>query len=157
MRKIRNPFLQSENYQCFGCSPRNACGLQMEFFEDGDEVISMWHPKNHLQGYGSVLHGGVQATAMDELASWAVFLKLKTAGVTSRLDVVYHKPVYTHRGEITLRASVQGVEENRATSAVRLFDAEGGLCSEATVVYFTFPPRLARKRLYYPGYDAFFE
>ena len=157
MRKIRNPFLQSENYQCFGCSPRNACGLQMEFFEDGDEVISMWHPRDHLQGYGSVLHGGVQATAMDELASWAVFLKLKTAGVTSRLDVVYHKPVYTHRGEITLRASVQGVEDNRATISVRLFGPEGGLCSEASVVYFIFPPRLARKRLDYPGYEAFFE
>jgi len=129
----------------------------MEFFEDGEEVITRWRPDERFQGYGSVLHGGIQATVMDELASWTVFVKLETAGVTSSLSVDYRRPVYTDRGALTIRASVDEVEKNMATIALRLYDSDGNLCSEGRVVYFTFPPKLAQKRLAYPGRKAFDE
>ena len=80
-RSINNPFTSIEQYNCFGCSPSNEFGLQMEFYDEGDETVCEWEPKPHFQGYGNILHGGIISTMMDEIASWYVFTKLKTAGV----------------------------------------------------------------------------
>lgn len=32
MRKIKNPWMDKEGYNCFGCSPDNPIGVHMEFF-----------------------------------------------------------------------------------------------------------------------------
>jgi len=157
LRKIINPYLKLENYRCFGCSPDNPYGLGMEFYEDGEEVICRWNPKDHLQGYDNILHGGIQSTLADEIASWVVFVKLKTAGVTSRLEMFFKKPVFTHKGLITLRAGVKAVQGRTASVAVKLLDAEEILCAEAVVDYFIYPPHLAERKLRYPGYEKFFE
>lgn len=93
MRKIRNPFIGKEGYNCFGCSPDNPFGLHMEFYEDGDDVVSYWHPHDHFQGWTGVMHGGILATMIDETAGWVVMRKLQTSGMTSRLNLKYLYPV----------------------------------------------------------------
>ena len=45
MKKIINPWKGMEGYNCFGCAPNNEAGVKMEFYEDGDEVISIWKPQ----------------------------------------------------------------------------------------------------------------
>ena len=157
VKKIRNPFLESENYLCFGCSPKNESGLKMEFFEEGEEVVSHWSPSESFRGYNSFLHGGIQTALMDEIAAWAVFVKVKTAGVTSRIDARFLKPVYTNRGKIELRARLQDLVKNIAKIQVRLFDSKKELCSESVVECFTYPQKIALKRLHYPGYESFIE
>jgi uncharacterized protein (TIGR00369 family) len=122
MRKIHNPFRERKGYQCFGCSPDHLSGLQLSFFEDGDELISTWEPKTRFEGYQGVLHGGIQATIMDEIASWVVYVKIKVAGVTSSIDVRYHKPVYMAGGEITIRSKVLRMRRNLADIEVRIFN-----------------------------------
>ena len=42
MRKIKNPWMQKDGYNCFGCSPDNPIGIHMEFYENGDEIISFF-------------------------------------------------------------------------------------------------------------------
>lgn len=44
MRKIKNPWIGVEKYNCYGCCPDNEMGLKMEFYEDGDDIISFWNP-----------------------------------------------------------------------------------------------------------------
>ena len=39
-----------EGYNCFGCSPDNEAGVRMEFYEDGDEIVSIWKPRPEYQG-----------------------------------------------------------------------------------------------------------
>lgn len=51
MKKIKNPWLHKNEYHCFGCCPDNPLGLKMEFYEEGDEIISYWHPNEHYQGW----------------------------------------------------------------------------------------------------------
>ena len=36
MIKLKNPYAEYKEYNCFGCSPTNPSGLKMEFHEDGD-------------------------------------------------------------------------------------------------------------------------
>lgn len=157
MRKILNPYTQLEGYNCFGCSSKNELGLQLEFFDDGEYIISKWTPKKHLAGYGNVLHGGIQSTLLDEIASWAVYTKAKTAGVTASLNIKYKGTVYTDKGEITLRAKLIDINRRFATLQTELLDHNNKVCAEAEIRYFLFPPDVAKEKYHYPGIEAFYE
>ncbi len=158
--KIKNAFVEKgtrHNYNCFGCSPYNEIGLQLEFWESGDELLAKWQPKKMLEGWQDVLHGGVQATLFDELAGWIVLIKLKTAGVTSELNVQYIKPVNISKGELTVRGKVVSLENRLAKMSLSLFDGVGQECAAAQVVYFCFPEKIARAKYHYPGHEAFYD
>ena len=81
-------------YNCFGCSPDNEAGVRMEFYEDGDEVVSIWKPRPEYQGWLNTLHGGIQSVLLDEICGWVVFRKLQTGGVTSKMETRFsdHSP-----------------------------------------------------------------
>ena len=155
MKRLTNPFEKLEGYNCFGCSPHNHHGLRMQFFEEGEEIVSTWEPVRDYQGYHNVLNGGIQATLMDEIASWVVYVKLKTAGFTSRADVRYRKTVFTDGGAVTLRARCTAMRRNLADIEVRLFDSGNTLCAEGLFTYFTYSAEKAREHMFYPGEDAF--
>jgi acyl-coenzyme A thioesterase PaaI-like protein len=149
-KKISNPFRNYDGYNCFGCSPNNPIGLHMEFIEEGDELISTWDPAPNFQGWYNVLHGGIQSTLMDEIASWIVFVKLKTSGVTAQLEVKYKKAVPSNMGSIKLRARLIEMQRNIAIVDVKLYGPDNELCTTATVKYFTFPQEVAKEKLWYP-------
>ena len=155
MIKLNNPYAKYETYSCFGCSPTNPYGLKMQFFKDGDEIVCKWDPETHYQGFHDVLHGGIQATMMDEIASWAVFVLLDTAGVTYQLQTKYRKPVHISKGLITIRARLVKQEKRLAEIEASLFDGEEKLCSESRVHYFVMPREKAVSDLHFPGKDAF--
>ena len=106
MKRIINPWRGMDGYRCFGCDPRSEQGLRMEFYEDGDRIVSRWKPRPEFQGWVDTLHGGIQATLADEISSWVVFRKFQTSGVTSRMEVRYLKPIHTSEDHITLQATV---------------------------------------------------
>lgn len=120
-------------------------GLRMEFYEDGDSVVCFWNPKNHYQGWVDTLHGGIQATLIDECASWVVFRKLQTTGVTSNLEVRYRKPIMTTESQITIRAVLREKRRNLAFIHVTIENSKGELCTEGEATYFTFPAEKARE------------
>jgi acyl-coenzyme A thioesterase PaaI-like protein len=156
MRKpVNNPFVGVEGYNCFGCSPHHTAGLHMQFEVDGDDVISTWEPRQQFQGWHNVLHGGIQATLMDEIASWWVFTHLNTSGVTSKMEVKLLKTVHTNKGALTLRASLHQMRRNIAVIYVQLFDSSGVVCADSYMHYYTFPEKMARERLWYPGIENF--
>jgi acyl-coenzyme A thioesterase PaaI-like protein len=156
MIKLKNPYAERPGYNCFGCSPTNASGLRMEFYEDGDEIVCTWQPDPDFQGFHDILHGGIQATMMDEIASWVVFVKLGTAGVTYRMKSRYRRPVKISRGPVTLRATMAQQQRNMATIEVTLLNGDGIHCSEGLVDYFLMPPGKAEKEMHYPGKAAFY-
>ena len=112
MKKIINPWKGLEGYNCFGCAPNNEAGIKMEFYEDGDEVVSIWKPRPEYQGWINTLHGGIQAVLMDEICAWVILRKLQTTGVTSKMETRYRKPVSTTDSHIVLRASIKEVKRN---------------------------------------------
>lgn len=156
MKKLRNPYMDIPGYFCFGCSPLNSSGLRMEFFAEKDEIISYWEPEAAFQGYRDVLHGGIQATLMDEIASWAVQVLIGTTGVTSSLETRFHKPVFISGGKLTLRAKVSEIRRNIATINVELFDAKDEKCASCRAVYFTFRQEVAIRDYHYRGKESFF-
>ncbi|MGM0532768.1 MAG: PaaI family thioesterase, partial [Bacteroidota bacterium] len=133
MKKLSNPFLQFDGYNCFACDPHNQEGLQMEFYEDGDYILSEWEPQSYFQGYSNILHGGIQGTLMDEIASWTVYVKAKSVGVTAEMNVKFRKPVYVNKGSLTIRGKLKELSRKFAFIQGELFDHEGNLCAEADI------------------------
>ena len=144
MKKILIPWAGEPTYHCYGCDPTSDAGLRLEFFEDGDYIVSHWHPRPEFQGWRNTLHGGIQATLADEIASWVVFRKFQTSGVTSRLEMKYKKPVMTTDSHINLRARVVKQMRNVVEIEVEIFNSAGELCSQGVCVYFLFPQQRAR-------------
>lgn len=149
MKKIINPWRGMDGYRCFGCDPRSEQGLRMEFYEDGDRIVSRWKPRPEFQGWVDTLHGGIQATLADEISSWVVFRKFQTSGVTSRMEVRYLKPIHTSEDHITLQATVVRQRRNIVDIEVKIFNSQDQLCTEALCIYFLFPKEKAHEEFHF--------
>ncbi|HRX32030.1 MAG TPA: PaaI family thioesterase [Tenuifilaceae bacterium] len=156
-RKISNPFVRQSGYDCFCCSPQNPIGLKLEFWYDDefDTVETEWNPGTHYQGYVDVLHGGIQSTIMDEVASWSVYIFEESSGVTGKMEIHYKKPVLISKGKIIVKSKVYKRARRIVTLSVELFDGSGVLCTKGLIDYFVFPKEKAEKDLGYPGIKAF--
>ncbi len=157
MKKLYNPFVKLDGYQCFGCSPDNEHGLQLKFVEEDDYVTAVWEPKEHFQGWLNTLHGGIQATLLDEIASWLVFVKLDTSGVTCEMDFKLRHPVKVNEGNIHLKARLLEMKRNIAVIEAHLFNSKMELCTEGIIKYFTFSQEVAKHRFWYPGKAEFYK
>ena len=149
MKRIINPWTQTPGYNCFGCCPDNPSGTRMRFFEDGNEIVSIWKPSQDYQSWLNILHGGIQAVLLDEVCGWVVFHVLKTAGVTAKMEMRYHKPVSTLQSYIKLRGFLKEMRRNIAIVQGELYSAEGELLCECTCTYFTFPQAKAQETMGY--------
>lgn len=149
MKRIINPWRGMDGYRCFGCDPRSEQGLRMEFYEDGDRIVSRWKPRPEFQGWVDTLHGGIQATLADEISSWVVFRKFQTSGVTSRMEVRYLKPIHTTEDHITLQATVVRQRRNIVDIEVKIFNSQDQLCTEALCIYFLFPKEKAHEEFHF--------
>lgn len=151
LKKIRNGWLSHPDYYCFGCCPDNDRGLQMQFYEEGDDIVSHWKPRPEFQGWIGVLHGGIQATLCDEIASWVVFRKLHTTGVTARLEMRYRKPISTSVDHLTLRAHLTDYTHRLAHIEVTIQTPDDEVCVQMNCTYFLVPPQQAQAE----GFPAF--
>ncbi|MBR5336076.1 MAG: PaaI family thioesterase [Bacteroidaceae bacterium] len=153
MKKIKNPWipLTDKGYNCFACSPTNPCGLKMEFYEDGDDIVSYWTPDDNFQGWMNTLHGGIQATIMDESAGWLISRKFQTSGMTTNLNVKYKKPVPTGKDfKIEVRARVKEVKRNFVFIEATI-SHEGTICSTGELTFYCFSKEVAEKDFYFTG------
>ncbi|TVR70358.1 MAG: PaaI family thioesterase [Spirochaetaceae bacterium] len=156
-RKVRNPYAGIGEYNCFGCDPNNAAGLRLEFFLEGETVTSIWSPRRELEGYPGVIHGGIQATLADEIGGWYVHAVLGTAGMTRDLSISYHEPARSEDGPFRLEARADTSLSNARTAVidVTISGAGGTLFSTTRVTYAVFSEGVAKKRLHFPGREAF--
>lgn len=145
MKKLLNPWIDLPGYNCFGCAPNNFAGVQMTFFEDGENIVSVWKPKPQFQGWINTLHGGIQAVLLDEICAWVVIRKLKTTGVTAKMETHYRKAISTEDSYLILESSLIEMRRNIATIKATISNSNHEICTEAICTYFTFPPEKASK------------
>lgn len=157
MKKIINPWQDKDIFHCIGCSKENPIGLNLEFYDNGDEILAFWTPDKNYEGYVNIVHGGIQSTLHDEIASWVIYTKGETAGVTTELNVKFLKSVFADGGQLKITGRI--IEQNRKFIKLKtqLLNTEDELCSEAEVVYRVFPTHVAMEKMHYPGVEAFYE
>ena len=150
MRKLSNPYMHTEGYNCFGCAPHNPAGVHMEFYEDGDDIVSVWSPQPQFQSWINTLHGGIQAVLLDEICGWVMFRKLERSGVTSKMETRYRRPITIDNPYVVLRAALVEQKRNIAIIKATIVNAAGELCTEAVCTYFTFTTQLPENMLLKP-------
>ncbi len=156
MKKIINPNIghEDEGYNCFACAPHNPHGLKMEFWEDGDDIVCLWSPNPNYESWVGTLHGGIQATLIDETAGWVIMRKFQTTGVTTALNLKYRKPVATGaEHQVEIRACVREVKRNFVFMDVVL-KCDGEVCTTADVTFFCFSQKRAVEEFNFLPYEV---
>ena len=136
MKKILNPYLGKPEYNCVCCAPGNPVGLHLEFWEDGDDVLTVWTPGVNYQGWVNTMHGGILSTLIDEVCGWVVTRKLQTSGYTVQLNVKFRKAIPTTEPVLTIRAKVAKQMRNLVYINAEITNSKGELCNEGEAVYF---------------------
>jgi acyl-coenzyme A thioesterase PaaI-like protein len=157
-REILNPFCKgaTHNYMCFGCAPDNPVGLKLTFYEENGSVFGVWKPNKHYQGYNNVMHGGIQATLMDEVACWFVYTQIGSAGVTKSMDVKYNGATRISEDDILIKASlIEETIDGEVLIETQIL-CNNKITASAKITYFVYPKEVAIKRYNYPGKSAFF-
>lgn len=101
--------------RCFGCGHANEHGLRMTFSRYPDGTIESRHvTAPHHCGVDTVVHGGIQATLLDETMGVAAQLGLSDAAsnapcVTAEMQLAYRRPVPI-ADEVVVRARLTGVD-----------------------------------------------
>ena len=154
MKKIINPWKGLKGYYCFGCSPENPIGVKMEFYEDGDEIVSFWKPKPEYQGWLDTLHGGIQAVLLDEICAWVIVRKLQTTGVTSKMETRYRKSISTNDTLLEIRASIQEQKRNIILVKATIYNSATEICTEAVCTYFTFSKEKSQQEMFFTSCEV---
>ncbi len=143
LKKIINPWSGEPRYDCFGCAPGNPIGLHMEFYEDGDDILSRWQPSTHYQGWVDTMHGGILSTLIDEVCGWVVTRKKQTSGFTTQLNIKYRKAVPTTEPCLTIRAHIEKQMRNLLFIHAEILNSKDELCVEGDATYFLMPQEKA--------------
>jgi len=107
---------------CFACGPDNTRGLHLDFRREGDTVVCDYTPALELGGYGTILHGGVTSTLLDEAMVWAIYGAYERLSMTTELSVKFHAPIRCG-APLTLTAWVIATDRRHATTRAEIRDA----------------------------------
>jgi acyl-coenzyme A thioesterase PaaI-like protein len=82
---------------CFACGRENPIGLHLDDFTlDDGRVSARFSPRPEYRGAGTTMHGGVAATALDEILVWAAILNEGVLTVTGKVELRYRHPVHVN-------------------------------------------------------------
>ncbi len=82
--------LRSAYDRCFGCGARNPIGLHLGRFTETDTgVEAPFTPSSDFSGFHGVVHGGVIATALDEISAWSAVVAEGVFIFTAKLEIRY--------------------------------------------------------------------
>jgi len=117
--------------RCFVCGTENPRGLCLDIKDTGDGVASVFDPPAWAQGYKGIVHGGIVATLLDEMAVWAA-QKKGCKAATAEINVRFKKSMRI--GErYTLTGRVRTMKNNLAVADAEARDGCGELVAHAVV------------------------
>jgi acyl-coenzyme A thioesterase PaaI-like protein len=89
---------------CFGCGPKNPQGLHLEAQQEGALTVADFQGHQGLAGWDNMVHGGLVATILDEVAAFAMLRHCRQYGMTRTMTVQYRRRT---RWDLPLRAEAE--------------------------------------------------
>lgn len=107
---------------CFACGRSNPIGLHLDGFSLKDGQVTAWfEPRPEYRGVENSLHGGVVATALDEILVWASVLTHGVVALTATLNLRYRRPTRP-QGRYKLQGRVDERRGRRLVLSGELLD-----------------------------------
>lgn len=113
---------QPNSKMCLVCGLHNEPGLKAAFYElECQQLVGLFTPRNHQQGYPGRLHGGIAASILDETIGRAIRLSHgdELWGVTIELNTKFRKPIPLDE---TIKTVARVTKETK-----RHFEGEGAI------------------------------
>ena len=123
--------------RCFGCGQANEQGLRMRFVRYPDGTVESRHQTEpHHCGVDTVVHGGIQATLLDEVMGVAAQLGLgdtesNAPCVTAEMQLAYRRPVLI-ADEVVARARLTSVDGRDLHVEGAIVSTDGTVLTGAT-------------------------
>jgi acyl-coenzyme A thioesterase PaaI-like protein len=137
--------LPAEARHCFACGADNPIGMHLDDIRrEGDQVLATLHPRPEFQSYPGVLHGGLSATALDELMGYASILLAGIWAATATMEVRYRSQV-PYDAPLGLVAGLTDTRGRRVRAWARLHLPDNGVGAEATGLLVALPEELASR------------
>ena len=135
--------LQPNSLHCFVCGLKNPFGLKIKFYQTKPgEVTSTYVVSEEYQGYPGVVHGGIVASMLDELAGRAPMgIDPPRFMYTARLTIRYKKHVPTGQ-PLTLVGRTEKVRAHTATAKSFIYGPDRELLAEADALLVDVPEDL---------------
>ena len=126
---------------CFGCSERNPRGLALAFHRVGPhEVACRLTPSADLNGAPGIVHGGIQATILDEAMGYACHTGDDDLNVvTVEMQLRYRRPLRTEE-PIVARAKVTDIDGRDVHVTGTLSSEDGEVLTEGSARFRMLPP-----------------
>ncbi len=146
----RDEVLPEGARQCFACGDHNPIGMHMDDIRRvRDEVRATLRPRPEYQSYPGMLHGGLSATALDEVLGYAAILIAGIWSATATMDLRFRAPV-PYDAVLQLVAGITEIRGRRVRAWARLELPDGSVAVEATGLLVPLPPETeARARELY--------
>ena len=117
----------------------------MQFFTNEKAVFSRITVPDHLCGWNNMAHGGVIATILDEVMSWAALYLLKQITLTQSMTIDFIKPVGI---STPLEAEGRVIELRGRRDAVLggfVYNPKGDVCARSEANFKVFSPAVAKR------------
>lgn len=131
---------QPNSLHCFVCGVANPIGLNLRFDETGaGEVEALVTVPEKYQGYNGVVHGGIVAAMLDEIAGRAYMGEDPPRFMfTGRLDIRYRKNVPVGQPLRLVGKAVRS-KPHAAVACSWLYDSDGNVLAEAEALLVDVP------------------
>ena len=133
---------QPNSRNCFVCGLGNPDGLQLTFYEqEAGQVVAETIVPARFQGYPGVVHGGIVAAMLDEVAMRSAMVDdhLRFM-VTAKMTLRYRKAIPVEQPlRLVGRIERAGGQATTATAELRLPDGSLGADVEAMMVDYPEP------------------
>jgi acyl-coenzyme A thioesterase PaaI-like protein len=131
--------------QCFAGGKDNPIGFRLDDIRrQGEEVHATLHPRPEYQSYPGVLHGGLSATALDEVMGYAAILLAGVWAATATMEVRYRARV-PYDVPLPLVAGLSEHRGQRLRSWSRLLLPGGAVGVEARALLVALPAEVAER------------
>jgi uncharacterized protein (TIGR00369 family) len=139
---------QPNSRMCFLCGLQNPVGLKLAFYEDAEagQVRAKCSVPDEFQGYPGIVHGGIVAAILDEIAGRAVMLDGSDENMmaTLRLTVRYRHPTPTET-PLTAVGWVEQTSGRRARVAGEIRLPDGTVTAECECLLVPVPDEFQKR------------
>lgn len=123
---------------CFVCGEQNPHGLRLKSRIENGRVVLDYTAREADLGYRHIVHGGILATLLDEVMTWAAILSIRRVCVAAELTTRLKHPVKVGR-----RLRVEGWVARKTSRLIlvegRITGEDGSVAATAEGKYMPMP------------------
>jgi uncharacterized protein (TIGR00369 family) len=140
---VKSP--QPNSRHCFVCGVSNPFGLHLRFYDTapGEVTADITIPEQY-QGYPGVVHGGIVAAMLDEVAGRTIMSNPPRFMFTARLDIRYRKNVPIGK-PLRMVGNLLKSRSRMVTAKSVIYNQEGTLLAEAEALLMDVPENLLKQ------------